>query len=614
MILASVDVRSFVRGFPPFDAQDEATIARVLEGVQIEFFPAGSEIGQHTGDVPEYAYMVRAGAVELLEAGRLVDLLHPGEVFGYTMAPDRSPTLTARAHEDTLCYLVPTAPMREIFGARAGLTFLSAGLRTRTGPALTDPEVEHIDPWRRPLESLLRRSIVGCSPTTSVRTAAELMAKERVSSLLVRTGEGWGIMTDRDLRTRVIAPRRSVDDPVVHVLSQPLVTAQADAPAADGLRLMLERGIHHLPVERAGRILGMVSDTDLMGLERRAPFRLRSDIERAPDRDAAIAAGRLLPSAVIDLVDARVDPVDIGHVVGVTVDALTRRLAELGIERLGDPPVPWAWIALGSQARHEQSLRTDQDHAIAHGITGGDAQADDYFARLAEWVTSGIEEMGIPRCRAGVSATEPQWRAPLEEWSRRFAEWMADAGPDEAALTAIAFDYRRVTGPLEVDEVLDAVAGTAPRRPLFLRRLATQAVALTPPTGFVRDFVVQARGEHAGTLDIKHGGLTAITSIARLLALQAGALERRTLDRLRQAVSLHRLEESDREGLDEAFRLLWQVRLEHQVRQTRGGQTPDHYIDPKELGPITRQGVKAAFRVIDGVERTLALEFGLHRA
>jgi CBS domain-containing protein len=143
--------------------------------------------------------------------------------------------------------------------------------------------------------------------------------------------------------------------------------------------------------------------------------------------------------------------------------------------------------------------------------------------------------------------------------------------------------------------------------------LAAQAIALTPPTGFVRDFVVEARGEHAGRLDIKHGGLTAITSIARTMGLLA-ALERRTLDRLRQAASLNRLQESDREGLEEAFRLLWQVRLEHQVLQVRQGQAPDDYIDPKELGSVTRQGVKAAFRVVDAVQRTLALEFDLHRA
>jgi CBS domain-containing protein len=307
------------------------------------------------------------------------------------------------------------------------------------------------------------------------------------------------------------------------------------------------------------------------------------------------------------------DPVDIGHVVGVTVDALTSRLAELGIEQLGPPPVPWAWIALGSQARHEQSLRTDQDHAIAIGGNDADHGAEDYFARLGEWVTGGIEEAGIPRCRAGVSATEAQWRATLEEWSRRFAGWMADAGPDETTLTAIAFDYRRVAGPLDVGDVLDAVLRTGPRHPLFLRRLAAQAIELTPPTGFVRDFVVQARGEHAGTLDIKHGGLTAITSIARTLALQVGALERRTLDRLRQAASLGRLEEPDREGLEEAFRLLWQVRLEHQVEQLRRHEQADDYIDPKELGPVTRQGVKEAFRVVDRVQRTLALEFDLHR-
>jgi CBS domain-containing protein len=613
-ILASVDVRGFVRGFPPFDALDEATISSVLEGLQIEFFPAGTAIGQQPEEGPEYAYMVRAGAVELLEDGRIVDLLHPGEVFGrLTDRPLGSPTLTARAQEDTLCYLVRADVMRGILAARAGLAFLSAHLRDRTARALIDPAMDRVDPWRRSMESLLRRSIVGCAPTTTIRAAAELMAEERVSSLLIRTGQGWGIVTDRDLRTRVIAQGRSVEGPVGEIASQPVATAKADATAADGLRLMLERGIHHLPVERAGRILGMVTDSDLLGLERRAPFRLRSDIERAADRHTAIAAGRLLPAAVMDLVDARMNPVDIGHVVGVTVDALTHRLAELAIEDLGEPPAPWAWIALGSQARHEQALRTDQDHAIAFGGSEGGPDAEAYFNRLAERVTSGIEEMGIPRCRAGVSATSPQWRAGLDEWARRFAGWMADAGPDEAALTAIAFDYRRVTGTLDVEGVLDDVVRTAPAHPLFLRRLAAQAIALRPPTGFIRDFVVEARGERAGTLDIKHGGLTAITSIARTLALRAGAIERRTLDRLRQASAQEHVEEHDRVGLEEAFQLLWQVRLEHQVDQARRGQTPDDHVDPKKLGPVTRQGVKAAFRAVDGAQRMLALEFDLHR-
>ena len=617
-ILGSVDLRSFVRSFPPFDAQDDASFARVIDAMQIEFFAAGSDIPLQSANGKAYAYMVRTGSLDLFEDGRLVDVLYPGEVFGYpspSLSPSSAPgtSMLARAHEDTLCCLVPTDVLRETFDARPGLTFLSASLRDRTALAVVEAsDVEKFDPWRRPMEHLVRRSLVECLPSTTIRRAAQLMAEERVSSLLVQTRQGWGIVTDRDLRTRVVAQGWSVDASVVDILTQPLVTATADTPTADGLRLMLECGIHHLPIERAGRIVGIVTDSDLMGLERRAPFRLRAEIERAQDRDDAIAAGRLLPSAVIDLVDARVDPVDIGHVVGITVDALTRRLVDLGIEHLGDAPVAYAWIALGSQARHEQSLRTDQDHALAFADTDWGPDVDAYFGRLAEWVTGGIEAVGIPRCRAGVSATEALWRASLQTWSARFAEWMTEAGPDEAALTAIAFDYRRVTGSLDVEEALNAVVRTAPGHSLFLRRLASKAVGLRPPTGFVRDFVVEARGEHAGTLDIKHGGLTAITSIARVLALLGGAHDVRTLDRLRHAPSLDLFGDSDLMGLEEAFRLLWQVRLEHQVGQSQRQETPDDHIDPKELGSVTRQGVKEAFRVVDRVQRTLALEFDLH--
>jgi CBS domain-containing protein len=611
-----VEVRSFLRDFPPFDALDDATLDRVVDKTTIEFFPAAAVILRQTGEPAKSAYVVRTGAVELLDGDRLVDLLHPGELFGHpSMLARDSPSLTARAHEDTLCYLVAASVMQDVFASRPGLVFLSRSLRERLTHALERASANVADPWRRPLAGFISRPLVTCPATSTVRDAARRMADARVSSLLVQTDRGWGIVTDRDLRTRVIAEGLSVEATIDHIVSRPLTTVEADALAVDALRLMLERGIHHVPiVDRGGRILGVITDTDLMGLERRAPFMLRSEIERADSRDAVIAAGRKLPATVADLVDARLDPDDIGHVVGVTVDALTRRLAELAVTQLGDPPLPWAWIALGSQARHEQSLRTDQDHALALADNDAAAEVEAYFSSMAEWVTSAIEAVGIPRCRAGVSATETPWRATLSEWSNRFAGWMAEAGANEAALTAIAFDYRRVAGPLDVEPVLDGVVRSAPTHRHFLRRLVAEAITLIPPTGFVRDFVVQARGDHAGTLDIKHGGLTAITSIARILALDAGVVERRTLNRLGHSAVRERLDPHDREGLCEAFRLLWQVRLEHQVSQSRGGDPPDDFVDPKKLGPVTRQGVKEAFRMIDRVQRALALEFGVRRA
>src|SRR5215831_496609 len=172
-------------------------------------------------------------------------------------------------------------------------------------------------------------------------------------------------------------------------MTAPIHTVPAVTRVAEVLLSMLERGIHHMPVtDASGRVVGMVTDTDLLGLARQSPFALRSTIERAADTASAVSAARELPAAVAALVDASVDPVDIGHVVAVTIDALARRLLELGVQRLGEPPTGWAWLALGSEARREQALYTDQDHALAFASVAEDApDVDPYFAELAHDVT-----------------------------------------------------------------------------------------------------------------------------------------------------------------------------------------------------------------------------------
>lgn len=611
-----MDIPSFFRTYPPFDALDADALERVVGATQIEFFTAGAEILHRAGDPARFAYLVRTGAVELVDEGRVLDVLGPGELFGHpSLTAGAGPSFTVRAREDTLCYLIEEPVIEEVLGTRAGLTFLSTSLRRRMTRALEGLEAERADPWRVQVDRLIRRTAVSCEPTTTVREAAETMTANRISSLLVRADGGWGIVTDRDLRSRVLAEGRAPETPVADVMSHPIRTVPAGSLAPEVLRLMLESGIHHVPVvDRSGGVLGIVSDTDLLGLERRTPFALKSSIERAPGAEDAIAAARELPVAVCDLVDANADPIDVGHVVGVTIDALTRRLLELAVAEVGDPPVPWAWIALGSEARHEQALATDQDHAVAWEPDGAsDEEADAYFARLAASVSDGLEAAGIPRCRARVSADNPGWRGSIATWRERLRSWMSDPQPLGGELASIAFDFRCVTGPLEVEDVFDEIVREAPHRGLFLQRMALSAVTGRPPTGFLGNLVVEAKGEHAGTLDVKGGGIILVTSIARLVALAAGVTERRTLDRLREAAAAGRITESERSELDEAFRLLWQVRLEHQCAQARRGESPDDHVDPGSLGPLTRQAVKEAFRAIDRAQRALALAYDVRR-
>ena len=607
----AVDVRSFLKACPPFDVIDEETLSHVLQQTQIAFFPAGTTILEPSGQPTGHVHIVRTGAVELLDGDRVLDLLGPGELFGHmSELSGAPPTTQVRAVEDTLCYLIATSAMKRVLATVTGIVFLSGSLRHRLTTALANSDDRRADPWHVRVGELVRREPLVCHASTLVREAAGTMAASHISCLVVPTEDGYGILTDRDLRSRVLAQGRDGRTPVGEVMTYPAVTIGVDALASEALRSMLEHGVHHLPlVDEHGGLVGVLTDSDLLGLERRTPFALRSEIARAPDLDAAVRAMQQLPRAVSELVAAKVDPVDIGHVVGVSNDALTERLIRLAIAELGPPPQPWAWIALGSQARHEQALATDQDHAFA--FASEDPSADEWFAALAEQVTQGIEVAGIPRCNAGVGGYSPVWRRPLDGWVQRFDGWMREAGGHGAVLTAIAFDFRRVAGSLAVEEALNAVVRRAPDHPGFLRHLAAQAVAAHPPTGFLHDLVVEAKGEHVGRLDVKHGGLIAITSIARVLALSVGSSEKRTLARLRDATDGGALSAEDRDSLVESFHLLWQIRLEHQCQQFRDGLPVDDFVDPRELGPITRRALREVFRSIAGVQRSMVTEFGV---
>ena len=608
-----MDVATFLSRHPPFDALPADALASVVRASQIEHFPAGTVILQEQGEPARFLYVIRKGAVELLSEGSLYDLLDEGEAFGqFSLLGGESPTATVRAHEDTLCYLIDGEVADRVLGTSAGRTFVIGTMRERLA-ASRDVATEPPGAPYRPIGGLLRRGVISAEPSMTVAEAAELMATERVSSLLVPMRDGWGIVTDRDLRTRVLAQRRSADTPVEEIATFPVKTLAENALAGEALLAMFAEGVHHFPVTRAdGSVTGVVTDTDLMDIGRHTPFSIRSGIERARTREAVIEAGRELPDVVCALVAASSEPVGVGRVVALVVDALTEQLLKLAIERFGEPPVPWAWLALGSAARHEQALRTDQDHALA--FDPQDLALEDidrYFAEVTTFVVGGLEQAGIPRCEGDVMASNPLLRRPIAGWVETLRGWIAAPGRSGSVQSSILYDFRRVAGPLDAETELTRVIGEARHDELFVRHLARRAMEDRPPTGFLRDLVVRRKGEHVGRLDVKHGGIVIIGNLARVHAVRAGVSAKGTLDRLEGAAAAGAIEPDHARELAEAFRFLWDVRLRHQVAQVQAAQPPDDFMDPSDLGSVTRRGLKEAFRVIARAQRGLSSELGI---
>jgi CBS domain-containing protein len=608
-----VDVAAFLSRFPPFDSLSDDDVQRVARSVEVEHFPAGETI-QRRGEPARALYLVRKGAVEVLDAEVQLDLLGEGEAFGQLSLPsEESPWLTARAHEDTLCYLIPADVAEEVLASEPGRGFVIGSLARRIHSLAQHVHAESLGARYRTIGSLVRREPVTCPEDATVADAASLMAAHRVSCLLVPMRGAWGIVTDRDLRTRVVAAQRDYGTPVGLVATFPATFLLKDAMAGEALLEMFAQDVHHVPVvgER-GRIVGVVTDTDLMWLGRHTPFGIRSAIERASSRDVAVAASLDLPQVVVGLVEASADPVAVGRVVGLVIDSLTQRLLRLGVDELGEPGAPWAWLALGSAARHEQALRTDQDHAMA--FDPGERPVEEVgrsLGELAEFVTAGLEAAGIPRCKGDAMAVNPSLRRTVGGWVEAFDRWMEDPGREGSILTSIVFDFRRVAGPLEVERTLDGAIRDARERNAFLRHLARRALDVAPPTGFFRDFVVEDRGEHAGALDVKRRGITIVGSLARAYAVRAGISQKRTLERLRAAADAGELPSNEAQDLEEAFRYLWEIRLRHQASQVRANVPVDDFVDPTTLGPVARRGLREAFRVVRRAQTRLAADLGV---
>ena len=635
------DIAGFLAAHPPFDAVGADELARVAGVTETEEFPAGKTIfSQGTGPVG-YLRVVGSGAVEIIHDGQVLDLLGPGELFGHASMLSGLPTgFEARAAEDTLCYRIPADVIGPLLARPDFLRFIARSIvGGRTGGG---ERVAPVDPVRRPVETLIRTLPLVCPANEPVREAAKRMTADRASAILVRSGRTLGIVTDHDLRSRVVAAGVSPDTPVSAIMSAPAYTVGAGSLVGDVLLEMLERGVHHVPVLSAtGEVLGVVDGGDLIAAEARRPFLLRHAVDVATSvADLAAAAAGLNPM-IIALHDARVAAEHVAAIRCVVMDALTRRLIELAVAEAGEPPAPFTWFALGSLARRETVPSSDVDSALAWQDSGDGRAEGDYVARVARAVDEGLRTCGLQPDAHGASASNPLFARSLSSW-RAAAEDLSKNPTREKALILVSViaDSRPLwgcgpgtsmggtrtggaegTGAGGAGRAGAGEAGTsvsvadtlwqARGRPDLLRLLARFALQFHPPTGFLRDFVVEHSGERRGQLDIKHGGMIPIVDLARWAGMAAGAVGCSTVDRLRAAEAAGTLDSPDAHTLIEAFGFIFSLRLDHQVEQLRRGEAPDDFIDPKTLNPLARSYLREAFRAVASVQSGLAAELSL---
>ncbi|MFN8472433.1 MAG: DUF294 nucleotidyltransferase-like domain-containing protein [Anaerolineae bacterium] len=607
------DIARFLHEHPPFSLLPFEQVRRVTDLIQIEYFPAGHNILVQDGPSPEFLYVIRRGSVDTQredEQGvETLDTLGEGEMFGAnSLIRGSHAAQTVQAREETLAYLIPAATFKTLLSEYPAFArFFASTAVERLGSTLQAHQSASPELFQSTLRDLIHRPIVSIAPGATVREAAQTMRAQNISCLVVE-GNPPGILTDRDLRNRVVAAGLSDSTTVQQVMTRPARTLPAESLVFEALLVMLERGYHHLPVTDGGRIIGLVTHTDILRYQSRSPVFLARQLQRARNMDELRAYADQVTATVISLLHTGAHVSDIGRVVAVAHDRLVIRLLRDAERELGEPPVPYAWLVLGSEGRYEQTLRTDQDNALVYG-DDAPHEAEAYFAALAERVVNGLVACGFPPCPGEVMATNQRWRQPLHVWQRQFRDWIL--APDEQALlhVAIFFDYRQVCGTLDAEGALRPITDLAREQQMFLGRLASAALRHQAPLGFFRQFVTERQGSRRDLLDLKLRGTALIVDLARLFALESGSAATNTLLRIRLAAASGLVSETGGEDLAAAFELLSLQRLRHQIAQIERGEQPNNVISISELTPLERRQIKDALRVVETVQRSVALKY-----
>ena len=574
----------------PFRELDTETLERLATAMSDIVLPTGNAVLIEGGEPGTQLYIIHDGTLELLYKEIVVDILSRGEVFGHpTLLTGEAPQFTVRAREDSSLLSLPGELALGILGRPEGVRFVARTLRDRllkaasTMRALPDVRL-------RPVTSLVRGAPVFCDPGTTIAEAARLMADEGLSALLVTARDGLGIVTDVDLRDKVVAVQAAGDAPVSTIMSRPVRTVSSGVLAQEASLAMMEAGVNHLPVvDDRGDVVGILSASSLMTLDALSPFALRRAIMAAHTVDEVVEATAEVPRLFVDLVDAHLDAPALTRIITVLSDAMTWRLIELTVVRLGSPPTAFAWLALGSAARSELTLASDQDNGLAYADTD-DPTVDEYFEVLARTVNDALGACGFRPDAHGVVATNADWRMPASRWRRMFSDCLRGWDTERLFRAAIGFDFRHVAGDLSIAPTLTDIIRQAQDYPGFLGGLAALGATIPSPLGF--------RQRLSGPVDIKRSGLLPVQNLARFFAFSKGHTPLTTVERLVSVEDSGGGGSESAQALREAFLSMQHLQLRHHANAIRKGRAPDNAIDTATLRPLTKRGLQEALRVV----------------
>ncbi|WP_210544142.1 putative nucleotidyltransferase substrate binding domain-containing protein [Rhodoferax sp. PAMC 29310] len=578
----------------------------------IESFAVGATLLVQGGLVNRVGWLIR-GDVSLKDPDLGLSLgLQSGELLGFGATPNHqlSNWQAVAVTDCQVAWLAPEVLIDLCERQPELLVFFPSVPPRKTSLESSSDEAESGAPLNllsTPIRTLIKREPITLAPNVTIRAAAEMMRDLRVSSiLLVEQGQLFGLITDRDLRNRVVAQGLDSQRPVADIATLAPLTVSASSPAFDALLLMARHNIHHVPVMDGARIAGMITATDLTEQHSTSAVYLAGDIYKKTTLDGLAHISTKVKHLQQHLAAADASAYSTGHIVTAITDALTVRLIQLAETQFGPAPIDYVWVAAGSQARNEQSAKSDQDNCLILDDTYDETIHGEYFKTFSKFVCDGLAACGYIHCPGEMMAMTDTWRQPRQRWAQYFHKWVNQPEPKALMLTCVFFDLRAIHGQSDLldglrRDVLQRTKGNS----LFLAYMVGNALKHRPPLGMFGSISLIRGGEHPGTIDLKHSGIVPIVDLARVYALADGLAAVNTSDRLEAAAQAGEVSAQSARDLQGALEFLAKLRIAHQARQIQTGQPPDNHLSLNELSNFERSHLKNAFSVVQTLQEVL---------
>jgi len=611
----SQDYFSYLSKIEPFSFLPENEIHHIADSIQIEFYNKKKILFRQGISKIDKIYILKEGAADRFHEDiykKLVTVaLSIGDVFGgiSILLNESVAVRSLEIQDNTSFYTLPANLFLALCDKYDNFKYHFTNTFGKSPFAQTSAEKQlyneqSLQFFSNSISSVIRRNVLFCGATNTIKDAAILMKQHRCSSILIKQdGKFIGIATDQDFRNRVVAANLNISNPISDIMSYPLISISDHASVFEAFIKIMKSGIKHLAItSNENTAIGVISNSDLINAQSKLPFLFIKDITQATSYKEISQKQKQLPQSIYTLINEGAKAQNINNFVTAITDAILDKLIKLAIQEIGEPPVRFAFMVMGSEGRKEQTLKTDQDNAIIYEDVNerGHKSVNRYFLKLGEHVCNMLDKTGYDFCKGNIMAKNPKWCQPVSAWNRYFKDWIFNASAETLLKTSIFFDFRFGYGNIGlVNELRTTLFNFLDNRSVFFRYMAENTSQFRVPVGFWGNFIVESKGTFKHTFDIKKP-MMIVVDFARTYALQHKISATNTMERLELLYKKNVINESDYNDLSHCYSYMMNLRFINQIHGIiKEGKVPDNHINPKKLSRIEQQTLKEIFKKIE---------------